>query len=244
MTAPVFGGMFGTQARFPTSFPENRVYGPLLQQLSAASTYVICGAFCVHLFVFFLLWVWFRRDLRKIASSLFDFTKGLRNQSLLDSHAHLSDQIEAFLADVNDVLDDPSRKTERTSLLERMRILDEKRRYLDSMTFETVYNMARTMIEAYPLAGVLGTILAIGAALQMPESADASVSVVGGLLGELGKAIWSTAAGLVSAMILMFINSCVEPAFTRLAENRVHIRQTIARVKRELAMSESAAEKS
>lgn len=234
--------MWGDGIRLDHPAPGTRVYGPLLKQLSAASTFVICAAFAVHLFVFFVLWVWSRRDLRKIASSLYDFTKGIRNQSLLDSHSHLSDQIDAFLADVNDVMDDPTRKQERTSLLERMKILDEKRRYLDSMLFETVYNMARTMIEAYPLAGVLGTILAIGAVLQTPESADASVSVVGSLLGELGKAIWSTAAGLVSAMILMFLNSCLEPAFSRLTENRTHVRQTVSRVKRELAMSEAAAE--
>ena len=217
------------------------MYGPLLKQLSAASTYVICGAFGIHLFVFFILWIWCRRDLRRIASYLYDFTKGIRNQSLLDSTAHLSDQIDAFLADVNDVIDDPSRRAERTSLLQRMKILDEKRRYLDSMSFETVYNMARTMIEAYPLAGVLGTILAIGAVLQTPESSDASVSVVGSLLGELGKAIWSTAAGLVSAMILMFLNSCLEPTFERLSENRVHVRQTVSRAKRELSITEAAA---
>lgn len=218
------------------------MYGPLLKQLSAASTVTICGAFGIHLLLFFVLWVWYRRDLTRIASALFDFTKGLKNQSLLDSHAHLADQIDAFLADVNDVMDDPSRQSERSNLLTRMKIIDEKRRYLDSMSFETVYNMARTMIEAYPLAGVLGTILAIGAVLQTPEPADASVSVVGSLLGELGKAIWSTAAGLVSAMILMFINSSLEPSFTRLTENRVQVRHTIARVKRELAMSESAVE--
>lgn len=190
----------------------------------------------------FILWVWYRRDLSRIASALFDFTKGIRNQSLLDSRAHLADQIDAFLADVNDVMDDPSRRSERSNLLARMKILDEKRRYLDSMSFETIYNMARTMIEAYPLAGVLGTILAIGAVLQTPEPVDASVSVVGSLLGELGKAIWSTAAGLVSAMILMFLNSCLEPSFTRLTENRVQVRHTIARVKRELALAESTAE--
>jgi len=194
------------------------------------------------LLLLFILWVWYRRDLSRIASALFDFTKGIRNQSLLDSRAHLADQIDAFLADVNDVMDDPSRRSERSNLLARMKILDEKRRYLDSMSFETIYNMARTMIEAYPLAGVLGTILAIGAVLQTPEPVDASVSVVGSLLGELGKAIWSTAAGLVSAMILMFLNSCLEPSFTRLTENRVQVRHTIARVKRELALAESTAE--
>ncbi|WP_437191692.1 MotA/TolQ/ExbB proton channel family protein [Planctomicrobium sp. SH527] len=215
--------------------------GTLLRDLSSISPFVIGGAFCVHVFLFFVLWVWSRRDLSTIASGLFDLTKGLRNQSLLDSHAHLSDQIDAFLADVNDVLDDPQRKAERKPLLERMRILDEKRRYLDSMRFDVIYNMARTMIEAYPLAGVLGTVLAIGSALQddMSRQAGSSVSLI---LERFSESIWSTALGLIGALVLMFINSCMEPAFLRLSENRRHVRETVARAKRELALLPNAKE--
>lgn len=215
---------------------------PLLVELSSLSTFLIGAVCCVHLFLFFVLWVWSRRDLRTIASALFDFTKGLNNQSLLDSHAHLSDQIEAFLADVNDVLDEPSRKAERQALLERMRVLDEKRRYLDSMFFDTVYNMARTMIEAYPLAGVLGTILAIGVALQTGPAAEENASAVGQILGQFGNAIWSTAAGLISAMVLMFVNACLEPPFSRLSENRRHVRETVAKAKRELSLAHARGE--
>lgn len=210
----------------------------ILQYLSTLSTLIIVMVCAVHLFVFFVLWIWSRRDLKTIASALFDFTRGLKNQSLLDSTAHLSDQIDAFLSDVNDVLDEDGREADRQALLNRMRVLDEKRRYLNSMFFETTYNMGRTMIEAYPLAGVLGTILAIGAALQGDASQE-SVATVGLILGRFGDAIWSTAAGLVAAMILMFINSCLEPAFNRLAENRRHVRETVSRVKRELAFLEA-----
>ncbi len=208
--------------------------GTLLRDLSALSPFVIGGAFCVHLFVFFVLWIWSRRDLKTIASGLFDFTKGLRNQSLLDSHAHLSDQIDAFLADINDVLDDEHRRAERLPLLQRMQILDEKKRYLNSMSFEVVYNMARTMIEAYPLAGVLGTVLAIGSALQ-----DDMAGQTGGvnlILERFSESIWSTALGLIGALVLMFVNSTLEPTFNRLTENRKHVRDTIARAKRELAL--------
>lgn len=210
----------------------------LLQHISSLSTFLI-GAVCgVHLFVFFVLWIWSRRDLRTIASALFDFTRGLKHRSLLDNTAHLSDQIDAFLSDVNEVLDEPGRREDRKGLLERMRVLDEKRRYLNSMFFETVYNMSRTMIEAYPLAGVLGTILAIGAALQA-EAATGSTASVGIILGRFGDAIWSTAAGLLAAMILMFVNSCLEPPFGRLSENRGHVRETVARVKRELSFGDN-----
>jgi len=205
-----------------------------LDQLSALSTLVIASACAVHLFIFFILWMWARRDLHHIASSLFDFTRGLSQQSVLGSTAHLSDQIDAFLADVDDVLDDPSREEDRKTLVARMNILDERRRYLHSMFFETVYNMARTMIEAYPLAGVLGTILAIGAALQADAGAagDASVSMI---VNRFGDAIWSTFAGLIASIILMFANSFLETSFGRLAENREHVRHTVARAKRELS---------
>lgn len=205
----------------------------LLGDLSAISTAVIVAACAVHILFFALLWVWARRDLRVMASALGDFTRGLRHRSILDTTAHLSDQIEAFLADVDDVLGDPTRKADRDSLLQRMNILDEKRRYLHSLWFETGYNMARTMIEAYPLAGVLGTILAIGTVLQAGDALQPG-SAVNMLVQRFGEAIWSTFAGLVSAIVLMFLNSLIEPPLTRLSESRVHVRAMVAHAKREL----------
>jgi biopolymer transport protein ExbB len=211
----------------------------LLERLSQLSLPVILVAFGLHLAAFFILWVWAKRDLRTIASCLYDFTRGLRHQSVLDSTSHLSDQIDAFLADVNDVLDDPTRQADRAALLDRMRILDEKRRYLDSMFFETAYNIARTMIEAYPLSGVLGTILAIGAALSR-DAAEGTQQGINAIVSRFGEAIWSSFAGLMAAIVLMFVNSVVETGFSRLSENRRHVRETVARAKRELSLSAAA----
>jgi biopolymer transport protein ExbB len=203
-----------------------------LDQLSRASPYVIVAALVVHLIALAALWVWSKRDLRNIASALFDFTRGLGHQSMLDATAHLSDQIDAFLADVNDVLDDPQRKSDRTALLHRMNILDEKRRYLNSMSFDTAYNVARSMIEAYPIGGILGTILAIGASMQTSVQVSAIVA-------RFGDAIWSTGMGLMAFIVLLFINSFLEPGFQRLSDNRQHVRETVSRVKRELSLSEA-----
>ena len=210
-----------------------RQFNGMLNQFSALSTYVIVAAFAIHLFVFFTLSLWARRDLRNMASALFDFTRGLKHQSLLDRSAPLSDQVDAFLADVNDVMDDPARAADRRSLHLRMQIMDEKRRYLNSMAFETIYNMARTMIEAYPLGGIVGTVLAIGAALNADAGGVASVDMI---VRRVGESIWCTFAGLVSTIVLLFINSFLEPGFNRLTENRQHVRQTVARVKRELSL--------
>ena len=207
----------------------------LLNNLSNLSTLAIASAFAVHVVVFAWLWSWSKRDLRLIAGSLDDFTRGLKHRSILGATGHLSDQIEAFIADVNEVLEDPARQADRQALLHRMNVLDERRGYLHSMFFETSYNIGRTMIEAYPLAGVLGTILAIGVALQSPGEAGAGT--VNAIVAQFGNAVWSTFAGLAAAVILMFFNSCVEPSFRRLSENRQHVREMVAGAKRELAFS-------
>jgi biopolymer transport protein ExbB/TolQ len=208
----------------------------LLNNISNLSTLAISSAFAVHVVAFLWLWTWSKRDLRRIAGSLDDFTRGLKHSSILGATGHLSDQIEAFIADINEVLEDPARQSDRQALLHRMNVLDERRGYLHSMFFETSYNICRTMIEAYPLAGVLGTILAIGVALQSPAG-DAGAGTVSAIVAQFGNAVWSTFAGLVSAVILMFFNSCVEPSFGRLSENRQHVREMVARAKRELAFS-------
>lgn len=207
----------------------------LLSKLSALSTPVIAGVAVIHFLAFLWLRAWAGRDLRRMAADFDSFTRELKHRSLLERGINLSDQIEAFLADIRDVLDDPAKKAERQALWSRMRILDEERRYLQSHAFETVYNVCRSMIEAYPLAGVLGTILAIGAALQSGQgNAQQTVSDI---VRFFGDAIWSTFAGLIAAMVLMFINSIVETQFRRLGENRQNVRETVARAKRELALS-------
>lgn len=207
----------------------------LLNRLSGLSAPVIAGIALFHLLVFFFLTIWARRDLRRMAADFDQFTRDLKYRSILDRGSGFSDQIDAFLADIKDVLDDPSKKTERQNLWLRMRILDEERRYLQSQSFETWYTVCRSMIEAYPMAGVLGTVLAIGAALQSGQGN--AQQTVADIVKNFGESIWATFIGLFSAVVLMFINSLVETKFRRLAENRLHVREIVARTKRELSIS-------
>ena len=170
-----------------------------------------------------------------MASDFDQFTRELKYRSILERGSNLSDQIDAFLADIKDVLDDPAKTAERQNLWLRMRILDEERRYLQSQSFETIYTICRTMIEAYPLAGVLGTVLAIGAALQSGHGNAQQTTA--DIVRNFGESIWATFVGLFSAMFLMFVNSIVETKFRRLTENRQHVRETVARAKCELSIS-------
>ena len=207
----------------------------MLELISSYSTLVIVIAAVAHVVAFAALAAWAKGDRKRIAQTLERFTDGLPHRSRMDFNTHLSDQIEAFLADISDVMAGPSQSADRAQLAQRLRILDERREYLQSLRFETAWNVARTMIEAYPLAGVLGTILAIGAALAADDQASVSVIVT-----RFGDAIWSTFAGLVAAITLMFIGSMVEPGFARLTENRLDVREMSAKVKRELTAAEPA----
>jgi biopolymer transport protein ExbB/TolQ len=205
----------------------------MLELISSYSTLAIVITAVVHVFGFAILAAWAKGDRKRIAQTLERFTDGLSHRSRMDFNSHLSDQIEAFLADIADVMAQPNRSTDRVQLAQRLRVLDERRDYLQSLRFETAWNVARTMIEAYPLAGVLGTILAIGAALAADDQASVSVIVT-----RFGDAIWSTFAGLLAAIVLMFIGSIVEPGFARLTENRLDVREMAAKIKRELTTSE------
>jgi biopolymer transport protein ExbB len=217
--------------------PEFTDLGPWLKYLSGLTATIIVAAAAFHLVCFFVLSLWYRRDLSAIAGCLDDFTRGLRHRSVLGRNSPLTNQIDAFVEDVNDVVNDPTRVEDRTACLQRMHILDERRSYLDSLSFETAGNVARTMIEAYPLAGVLGTILAIGSALQRSDAATNAAATMSDIVTRFGDAIWSTFCGLFAAIMLMFVNSLLETRFERLTQSRLHVRDMVARAKRELALS-------
>ena len=81
------------------------------------------------------------------------------------------------------------------------------------------------------------------AALQANTGAE-NGSAISSIVSHFGDIIWSTFAGLAAAILLMFINSILETTFLGLVENRQHVRDTVVRAKRELALAEGSAAKS
>ncbi len=204
----------------------------ILSAIAELSTWIITVAACFHLAVFAGLVLWAKRDMHILTGALQDYTRDLKQHSVLDPTAHLTDQMEAFLADVEDVINDPTRTEERQALRTRIGVLDEKRRYLHALRFETIANSARTMIEAYPLAGVLGTIISIGAALNLSSGAETEALSI--IVARFGDAIWSTFAGLSFGLLLLLVSSLLEPSFQRLSEVRAHVRTVVSAVKSRL----------
>jgi biopolymer transport protein ExbB len=204
----------------------------VMEVLPGTISYVICGLATVHAVGFVMLWRWSKRDYQSQFRLLEDFTSGLSHRSRIAPGGHIADQVDAFLADIRDVLGRDSTDPRRMTLKDRIYVLDERRDYLNSMSFEKWTNMARTVIEVYPLLGILGTILAVAAALPALEANDAGAMT--DIMRLFGAAIWSTIWGLGAAIILMWANSWLEPEYSRLAEIRVNVRDVVAQAKREL----------
>mgnify|MGYP003346785276 CR=1 FL=1 len=220
----------------PFQLPATNSLSHWLQFLSTLSTPIIVGFAVFHLMYFVWLRIWCRRDLRSLVDLLDNYTRGLHSRSVLDRSASLHAQIDAFVQDVQDVLNSTPGSADRRQCLERLQILDERRPYLDSFSFDTAVNTARTMIEAYPLSGVLGTVLAIGSALQA-DAASQNTSSVNLVMERFGDSIWSTFAGLLSAVILMFVSSLAEVRFAGLSESRRKVRDLVSVAKRELGLA-------
>jgi biopolymer transport protein ExbB/TolQ len=204
----------------------------VMEFLPGTISYVICGLATVHAVGFVVLWRWSSRDYRSQYRLLEDFTSGLSHRSRLAVGGHIADQVDAFLADIRDVLGRDPTDSSRQTLTDRIYVLDERRDYLNSMSFEKWTNMARTVIEVYPLLGILGTILAVAAALPALEANEAGAMT--DIMRLFGAAIWSTIWGLGAAIILMWANSWLEPEYSRLAEIRINVRDVVAQAKREL----------
>ena len=215
----------------------------VMEVLPRAISYVICVLAIAHLVLFIVLWRWSKRGYRSQYRLLEDFTQGLSHKSRIALGGHIADQIDAFLSDIRDVLGRDASDGQRQKLKERINVLDERRSYLNSMAFEKWTNMARTVIEIYPLLGILGTILAVAAALPALESENTAAMT--DIMRLFGQAIWSTIFGLAAAIILMWINSWLEPEYGRLVEIRINVRDVVAQAKRELAENpDSTASKS
>ena len=110
----------------------------LLRDLSALTSVAILIAAAVHLLLFLVLWQWQRRDWQLLAGCLEEFTRELRHRSVLRPAVSLARQVDAFIQDIRDLLHQRDRHIERAACLERIHVLDERRQYLDSLSFETV----------------------------------------------------------------------------------------------------------
>jgi len=226
-----------------------------MRWLSDNSVSIIICVAVVH-FLFFL-GLWWRHG--KILKGL---SVKLRNtlpsdKPLDDEMRSLDGTIECYLHDLREIILGGDGAAVR-KVWEQLRILVKDKRHLHTGPFETVYNVVRDMIQAYPLMGILGTVLAIGVGLSSghpdaaaapgttPAAAVRSVdapageAAVNGAAGDIIKdfknAIWSTVWGLIFGLGFMGVNAALEPSFTRLVEHRANVRNILLEANRAVSM--------
>jgi len=236
----------------------------LLQWFADNASLLICCFAVVHFLVLLVLRVWWSRTLLTLQDYLRSLLANIKGTSDPRSIGDLDDQVEAFLQDVRAILTQEHFQHERDEIRTRVIAKKEQRPYLRAKAFERWYSVVRTAVEIYPLAGILGTILAMAVSLApggQPETVAASAAgntaavanagqpessgtintddvaaeaAVAGIVTNFRSAIWSTFFGLLFAIVFMGVTAWYEPSFMRLVEYRAAVREAIREAERSM----------
>jgi len=236
----------------------------LLQWFADNASLLICCFAAVHFLVLLVLRIWWGRTLLTLQDYLRSLLANIKGTSDSRSIGDLDDQIEAFLQDVRAILTQEHFQHQRDEIRTRVIAKKEQRPYLRAKAFERWYSVARAAVEIYPLAGILGTILAMAVSLapgnQPPLSAEsvngnaaavadadpptasassededlAAETAVAGIVTNFRSAIWSTFFGLLFAIVFMGVTAWYEPSFVRLVEYRAAVREAIREAERSM----------
>ena len=197
--------------------------------------------FCIAAFAAVNLLIWgglvigSKARKAQLADFLFNAVGTLKRRSDLAQNTSIDERINIFMADIRDAVESSTGREDTNSLLERLMTKDEERLYLKTHRFERWYSIARTSIEVFPLLGIIGTVIAIGAGLHTGGvNDDDKVSRV---VQNFGHSVWSTAFGLGAAIVFMTINAWFEPDFDRLLGYADSIREMIAHAKTKLGFA-------
>lgn len=213
--------------------------------------------FGLHVVFFLGLVVSRRRQIRRLASHLEDILGPKFRRISHDPDRTIDEVIDGFFLDIQDVISHPEADADARELSRRLVTKDEARKYLKRMSFETIYSCVRAGIEAWPLLGILGTVIAIGLGLNVAAAEKEAVQSAGvaatapiapgaqppapprsieeGPTGAIVRnfrlAIGSTILGLTFGVGFMLFNAWVEPSFERLIEHRKSIRGAVRTAK-------------
>jgi len=210
-------------------------------------TYLIVGLALIHGIAYAVLLRRASRQRERLLAWLEKTVKMFRRSSVPTGRS-LDEQVDLFIADVRDVLGDESRSADQAGLRDRLATKDEDRPYLGRQT-ENLYNVLRAGCEAYPLLGILGTILSMAAAFQSgrggasdsdADAAAQAMETIGNITFAFQDAIWSTAAGLTFALVFLMVNASTEENLSTLVDQQRHVHETIRAAKTQLGLQVEA----
>lgn len=186
----------------------------------------------------FVLWVYLiiscRRFKAKLNSYLFSLVRPLSRQTDPDPTVSDDERIDAFIADIGEVIQNPRDQGEGRDLYDRITTKDESRIYLKNHPFDIWYSIACALIEIYPLLGIVGTVLGVWAGFS--ETGTADPEKINRIVQNFSESVKSTAMGLIAAICFMLLNSGFEPSFTRRMAYGARILELVSHAKKQLGM--------
>jgi len=204
----------------------------MLVTLSDNFPWIILAFAVIHAVLFSWLAVAYRQKSKRLGAHLENLVRGFSSRSDTDRTRSVDEDINMFLADLQDVIRNPAKLHELEDLRTRLIYKDEARPYLRTAAFERTYSLSRTLIEIYPLLGILGTVLAIGCGLSaQANTSPESGAAIDAVVKNFGNSIWSTFMGLLFAVTYMILNAFWEPSFQRLMEHQANVREVITAAK-------------
>jgi biopolymer transport protein ExbB/TolQ len=192
----------------------------------------VCGILCGAVWMFRLIPA-FRTAHRNLLLHL-ETQLGTSNRfQAMTRSPHEGERIDGFLATIQEIIEHPKNEAELEDLSERLTVLTESNNAAATrlpVWFEREHNILRYAIEAFPLLGILGTILPLGFTINSGTS-DISATV-----GNFGAAIGTTIVGLICAIALGIINAWWEPSFARLVEQQHRLDEAILSARRKIRL--------
>lgn len=158
--------------------------------------------------LFIILYRMASSNTHQLCDSLRNMLRGIKDPPEQDRSRIIHDEIVALL--------DCAESLRKTSvedfkrLLSNVRSQDARKIDLKSYRIESWGNVANAIVQAFPLLGIFGTILAIGQSLQGSEG-DVSVIMVA-----FTNAVNTTILGLVFAVIYMIVDAFFQAKAGRL----------------------------
>ena len=158
--------------------------------------------------LFIILYRMASSNTHQLCDSLRNMLRGIKDPPEQDRSRIIHDEIVALL--------DCAESLRKTSvedfkrLLSNVRSQDARKIDLKSYRIESWGNVANAIVQAFPLLGIFGTILAIGQSLQGSEG-DVSVIMVA-----FTNAVNTTILGLVFAIIYMIVDAFFQAKAGRL----------------------------
>jgi len=196
---------------------------------------VIGILFCVNGGIFFYLYITSNSIKKKLEGYLINVVKGNVITPDVDKSQNLDQIIDAHIKTISDGLMIWT-KAEKENTLLRMELKEESKHQYDDLNFFVIlYSLARSIIEVFPLLGILGTLLAIGAGFGGEEKVESEQ--IKSVIKNFKDSVWVSAGGISCAIFYTLVNSYCEPIFEKLVTNKSKINDLISEAKKSVRFS-------